>query len=63
MIDSFVAAQIRPGLVVQSRPRWYHLPDKNGRREIDLVIEYGGGRVAGIEIESTASPAAPTDTA
>ena len=56
-IDTFVAAQIRPELAVaQSRPRWYHLRDKNGRHEIDVVIEYGGGRVAGIEIKSTAAP-------
>jgi uncharacterized protein len=58
MIDTFVAAQIRPELAVaQSRPRWYHLRDKNGRHEIDLVIEFGGGQVAGIEIKSTAAPA------
>ncbi len=57
MIDTFVAAQIRPELAVaQSRPRWYHLRDKNGRHEIDVVIEYGGGQVAGIEIKSTAAP-------
>jgi predicted AAA+ superfamily ATPase len=57
MIDTFVAAQIRPEFAVaQARPRWYHLRDRNGRHEIDLVIEYGGGRVAGIEIKSTAAP-------
>jgi uncharacterized protein len=57
MIDTFVAAQIRPELAVaQSRPRWYHLRDMNGRHEIDVVIEYGGGRVSGIEIKSTAAP-------
>lgn len=58
MIDTFVAAQIRPELTAaKSRPRWYHLRDKNGRHEIDVVIEYGGGRLAGIEIKSTAAPA------
>lgn len=57
MIDTFVAAQIRPELAIaQSRPRWYHLRDKNGRHEIDLVIELGGSQVAGIEIKSTAAP-------
>lgn len=57
MIDTFVAAQIRPELTsAKSRPRWYHLRDKNGRHEIDVVIEYGGGRLAGIEIKSTAAP-------
>src|SRR5450756_2307225 len=40
----------------RSRPRWYHLRDKGGRHEIDLVIEYGGGRVAGLEIKARATP-------
>lgn len=57
IIDTFVAAQIRPELALaMSRPRWYHLRDKNGRHEIDLVIEFGGGRVAGIEIKAAAAP-------
>ncbi|MDQ2796732.1 MAG: DUF4143 domain-containing protein, partial [Actinomycetota bacterium] len=57
MIDTFVASQIRAELAVAaSRPRWYHLRDKGGRHEIDLVIEFGGGRVAGIEIKATAAP-------
>ncbi|MCW2540631.1 MAG: putative binding protein [Frankiales bacterium] len=57
MIDTFVAAQIRPELsIASSRPRWYHLRDKGGRHEIDLLIEFGGGRVAGIEITASAAP-------
>lgn len=57
MIDTFVTAQIRPELAVaESRPRWYHLRDKGGRHEIDLLIEFGGGRVAGIEIKASAAP-------
>lgn len=57
VIDTFVAAQIRPELAVaQPRPRWYHLRDKGGRHEVDLVIEFGGGRVAGIEIKAGAAP-------
>ncbi len=57
LIDTFVAAQIRAELALAtSRPRWYHLRDKNGRHEIDLVIEFGGGRVAGIEIKAAAAP-------
>jgi predicted AAA+ superfamily ATPase len=57
IIDTFVAAQIRPELAVaQSRPRWSHLRDRNGRHEIDIVIEFGGGQVAGIEVKSAASP-------
>jgi predicted AAA+ superfamily ATPase len=57
LIDTFVAAQIRADLsLAASRPRWYHLRDKNGRHEIDLIIEFGGGRVAGIEIKAAAAP-------
>ena len=57
MIDTFVAAQIRPELAVaESRPRWYHLRDKGGRHEIDLLIEFGGGRVAGVEVKASAAP-------
>lgn len=57
VIDTFVAAQIRPELAVaESRPRWYHLRDKGGRHEVDLLIEFGGGRVAGIEIKASAAP-------
>lgn len=41
VIDTFVAAQIRPELTVaSSRPRWYHLREKGGRHEVDLVIEF-----------------------
>ncbi len=57
LIDTFVVAQIRAELALApSRPRWYHLREKNGRHEIDLVIEFGGGRVAGIEIKASAAP-------
>lgn len=57
LVDTFVAAQIRAELpLATSRPRWYHLRDKNGRHEVDLVIEFGGGRIAGIEIKAAAAP-------
>jgi uncharacterized protein len=57
MIETFVAAQIRPELSVStSRPRWYHLRDKGWRHEVDLVVEFGGGRIAGIEVKANAAP-------
>lgn len=57
IIDAFVAMQIRPELAVSElRPRLYHLRDKGGRHEVDLVLEYGGGKIAGIEIKATAAP-------
>lgn len=58
IVEGFVAMQLRPELAVSAlRPRLFHLRDKGGRHEVDLVIEYGGGRVAAIEIKATASPA------
>jgi uncharacterized protein len=60
LVDTLVASQIRAELALApSRPRWYHLRDKNGRHEIDLVIEFGGGRVACIEIKAGAAPTRP----
>lgn len=57
LIDTFVAAQIRPELAISTaRPRWFHLRDHAGRHEIDLVIEYGGGRIAAAEIKASAAP-------
>ncbi len=57
VIDTFVAAQIRPELTLSgSRPRWFHLREKAGRHEVDLVVEFGAGRVAGIEIKASAAP-------
>lgn len=57
LIETFVAAQIRSELAITaSRPRWYHLRDKGGRHEVDLIIEFGGGRVAGVEITAGAAP-------
>jgi predicted AAA+ superfamily ATPase len=57
MIETFVVAQLRAELAIAtSRPRWYHLRDKGGRHEVDLVIEFGGGRVAGMEIKASAAP-------
>lgn len=59
IIEGLVAMQLRPELTVSTlRPRLFHLRDKGGRHEVDLVIEYGGGRVAGIEIKATSSPGA-----
>jgi len=57
VLDTFVAAQLRPELAVSTqRPRLHHLRSEGGRHEIDLVIELGGGRVIGIEVKATAAP-------
>jgi predicted AAA+ superfamily ATPase len=57
LLETFVAAQLRAELAVSDcRPRLFHLRDTDGRREVDLVAELGGGRVVGIEIKATAAP-------
>jgi predicted AAA+ superfamily ATPase len=59
VLDTFVAAQIRPEIVVsEHRPRLYHLRTEGGRQEVDLVVELGGDRVIGIEVKAAAAPAA-----
>ncbi|MCL2455781.1 MAG: DUF4143 domain-containing protein [Micrococcales bacterium] len=56
VIETFVAAQLAAELPFsQSRARLYHLRDANGRREVDLLLEYPGGRVAAIEVKATST--------
>jgi predicted AAA+ superfamily ATPase len=55
LIDTFVAAQVRPALELSApRPRLCHLRDSAGRREIDLVIEAPDGALAAIEVKAAA---------
>lgn len=57
VLDTFVAAQIRPELAVSGlRPRLFHVREKNGRHEIDLLTELGGDRVIAIEVKASAAP-------
>jgi len=56
ILDTFVMAQLRPELETSSlRPRLYHLREKEGRREVDIVAEIGRDVVA-VEVKATASP-------
>lgn len=53
VLDTFVAAQLRPELAVAaSRPRLHHLRTEQGRHEIDLLGELAGGRLVGIEVKA-----------
>lgn len=62
VLDTFVAAQLRPELAISSsRPRLYHLRTEEGRHEIDLVAELAGRRVVGIEVKASAAPSARGD--
>ena len=57
-IDSFAMAQLRPELAsMPMRSRAHHLRTREGRREIDLVVEIGDGRVVGIEFKANAAVA------
>lgn len=58
LLDTFVAAQLRPEVEVSTlRPRLFHLREKEGRREVDIVGELGTG-VIGVEVKATAAPLA-----
>lgn len=59
LLDTFVAAQVRPeASLSQTRPRLYHLREKNGRRELDIVGELRADRVVAIEVKASAAPTA-----
>lgn len=57
LLDTFVVAQLRAELAsAASRPRLYHVRQQQGRFEVDLLAELGGGRLVGIEIKADAAP-------
>jgi predicted AAA+ superfamily ATPase len=57
LLDTFVAAQLRPELALDPRrARLHHLRERDGRREIDLVCELSANRLVAIEVKATASP-------
>jgi uncharacterized protein len=57
LLDTFVAAQLRPEAAASSgRPRLHHLRTQSAREEIDVVGEFGGGRVIGVEVKADAAP-------
>jgi hypothetical protein len=56
LLDTFVAAQIRPELELTSAtPTLFHLREKDGRHEIDLLAELATNVVA-LEVKATAAP-------
>jgi predicted AAA+ superfamily ATPase len=59
VIDTFVASHLRAELELsRTRPRLFHLRQEQGRHEVDLVAELGGGRVVGIEVKASSAPRA-----
>ena len=56
ILDTFVVSQLRPEREASSlRPRFYHLREKEGRKEIDLVIELADGNIVAIEIKASSA--------
>lgn len=57
LLDTFVVSQLRAeATVAEARPRLYHLRQEQGRFEVDVVVEVGGGRLVGLEIKASAAP-------
>lgn len=57
VIETFVAAQLRPELVMcDERPRMHSFREAHGRHEIDLVAEAADGRVVAIEVKASSAP-------
>jgi hypothetical protein len=57
VLDTFVAAQLRPEVALSTcMPRLHHLRTEGGRHEIDLIAELGGDRLIGIEVKADAAP-------
>jgi hypothetical protein len=56
LMETFVVAQIRGELASASANiRAYHLRDANGRHEIDLLLEYPGRGIVGLEVKTAAT--------
>jgi predicted AAA+ superfamily ATPase len=61
ILDTLVCAQLRAEIALsKNRPRIHHLREKDGRHEVDLLVEVAGHRVVGIEVKATAA-AKPRD--
>ncbi len=58
LIETLVYAQLAPELAARHPAyRLYHLrTDNAGRREVDLLVDLGGGRVLAFEIKASVSP-------
>ncbi len=57
LIDTFVTNQLRAEIVVDPiRPRLYHLRDRDGRHEVDLIADLGARGLIGMEIKAHSAP-------
>lgn len=57
LLDTFVAAQLRPEVeLLRPRVRLHHLRTDGGRQEVDLVLDLGAGRVVAVEVKAGTAP-------
>lgn len=59
MLDTFAIAQLRPEVALSGgRQTIHHLRTKEGRQEVDLVVELPDSHVLALEFKASAAPAA-----
>lgn len=59
LIETLVLAQLQAEApYCLSRPRLHHLRQAEGRHEVDVVADLGGGRVVALEVKAAAAPRA-----
>ena len=59
LLETFVVSQIRAEVPVsETRPRLFHVRQQEGRLEVDILVELGGGRLIAIEVKADAAPTA-----
>lgn len=59
LVETFVLAQLRAeGRLGFPQPRLYHLRDRNGSHEVDLIAELDAHRIVAVEVKATAAPRA-----
>lgn len=58
LLDTLVAAELRPQLAATLTARLHHVRTAQGRHEVDLLVELAGGDVIAIEVKAAAAPSA-----
>jgi uncharacterized protein len=55
--DSFVTAQLRTECAVRELSQHlFHARDADGRHEVGILVEFGDGRVIGVEVKADSAP-------
>lgn len=57
LLDTYVLSQLRAEVpACESEPNLHHLRTEQGRHEIDVLVEYGGGKVFAFEVKASGAP-------